>query len=62
MKGAPSNIRVFTVGFQTDPDAEALLRYCASSSSDYYDARDNAQLLAAFRAIVKQLQVIRVTQ
>ena len=62
MKAAPGNIKIYTVGFQTTPDAEALLRYCASSSADYYDANDSAQLLTAFRSVVKKLQEIRVTQ
>ena len=62
MKGAPSSIQIYTVGFQTTPDAEALLRYCASSASHYYDALDNAQLVTAFQDIAKRLQQIRIEQ
>jgi dihydroorotase len=62
MKASPNNIQIYTVGFQTTPDAEALLRYCASTSSNYYDANDSAQLMTAFRDVVKKLQQIRVSQ
>jgi hypothetical protein len=30
---------------------QELLRYCASSSSHYYEAEETAELVAAFKAI-----------
>ena len=46
----------------TTRDTENLLRNCATSSSHYFDANDNAQLKAAFKEIAKRLQQIRIKQ
>ena len=62
MKAAPNNVQIYAVGYQPTLAAETLLRDCASSSSHYYDALDNAQLKAAFKDIATKLQEIRVSQ
>ena len=62
MKDPARNIQIYTVAFQAPPAAEALLRNCASSTSHYFDANDNAQLKAAFKEIAKRLQQIRIQQ
>lgn len=62
MKAPDRNIQIYTVAFQAPAAAETLLRNCASSSSHYFDANDNAQLKAAFKEIAKRLQQIRIKQ
>jgi Flp pilus assembly protein TadG len=44
-------IQVFTVGFMAPPNGISLLKYCASSSSDYYEAKSMADLVKAFSSI-----------
>ena len=56
------NIRIFTVAFEAPVEAETLLRSCASTPSDYFDANNSAQLNDAFTTIAKSLQVLRVAQ
>jgi Flp pilus assembly protein TadG len=46
-------ITVFTVGFMAPPNGISLLKYCASSSSDYYEATSMADLVKAFSSIAK---------
>jgi uncharacterized protein YegL len=62
MKDPARNIQIYTVAFQAPPAAETLLRNCASSTSHYFDANDNAQLKAAFKEIAKRMQQIRIQQ
>jgi Flp pilus assembly protein TadG len=54
-------IRIYTVAFQAPADAETLLRACASSAGDYYDANDANQLRDSFRDIATKLQNLRVS-
>jgi Flp pilus assembly protein TadG len=46
-------IQVFTVGFMAPANGISLLKYCASSSSDYYEAKSMADLVKAFSSIAK---------
>lgn len=44
-------VEIFTVAFMAPSKGQALLQYCASSTSHYYDAQDAAELVAAFKEI-----------
>ena len=58
MKAA--GVKVYTVSFQTPPDAEAMLQECAGPGN-FYNADSSAQLISAFRDIVNKLTSLRVT-
>jgi Flp pilus assembly protein TadG len=51
---------VYAVGFQTPPEAEALLRGCVTSASHYYAADNAADLRNSFRDIANRLLALRV--
>eukprot|EP01036_Dinobryon_divergens_P037035 gene37035-48350_t len=42
---------VFSVAFMAPSKGRSLLQYCASSTSNYYDAQNAAELVAAFKEI-----------
>lgn len=44
-------VEIFTVAFTAPSKGRALLEYCATSTSHYYDAQDAAELVAAFKEI-----------
>ncbi len=44
-------VEIFTVAFMAPSKGQALLEYCATSTSHYYDAQDAAELVAAFKEI-----------
>lgn len=46
-----ANVEVFSVAFMAPARGQALLSYCATDTSHYYDANDAAQLVAAFKEI-----------
>jgi Flp pilus assembly protein TadG len=46
-----NGIEIFTVAFMAPSKGQALLQYCASDTSHYYDAQDAAELIAAFKEI-----------
>jgi Flp pilus assembly protein TadG/uncharacterized protein YegL len=46
-----AGVQIFTVAFMAPSKGRALLQYCASSSSHYYDAQNAADLVAAFKEI-----------
>jgi Flp pilus assembly protein TadG len=46
-------IQIFTVGFMAPPNGISLLKYCASSSSNYYEAKSMDDLVKAFSSIAK---------
>ncbi len=46
-----NGIEIFTVAFMAPSKGQALLQYCASDTSHYYDAQDAADLIAAFKEI-----------
>jgi hypothetical protein len=45
------SIRVFSIAFMAPDKGQALLKYCATSTEDYFEAEDTASLVAAFEAI-----------
>ncbi len=46
-----AGVEIFTVAFMAPSKGQTLLQYCASSTSNYYDAQNAAQLVAAFKEI-----------
>jgi Flp pilus assembly protein TadG len=58
MKNA--GITVYTVGFEVPTAAKTLLRNCASSPAEFFDAPDNATLQAAFQMIARNINNIRL--
>lgn len=56
------NVIVYSVAFQAPPEAESLLRDCATSSSHYFPASSNAELFAAFRTISERLAALRLSK
>lgn len=51
-----NGVKVITIGFDLSTQAaKDPLIYCASTSSDFYDAADNSELAASFQAITQAL-------
>jgi Flp pilus assembly protein TadG/uncharacterized protein YegL len=46
-----AGLQIFSVAFMAPSKGQTLLKYCASSTSNYYDAQDAAELVAAFKEI-----------
>lgn len=56
-------IQVYTVGLAVPSGpARDLMRYCASSTSGAYDARDASELVEAFRGIARSINAVRLVQ
>jgi Flp pilus assembly protein TadG len=57
-------IIIYTVGFQldADPNAQAIMSYCASDGAHAYLASDGAALDAAFRAIAVNIRRLRISK
>lgn len=60
MRSADKGITIYTVGFQTPPEAEALLKQC-SGEDTFYNADNASQLSTAFKEIAKRLTSMRVS-
>ncbi len=50
-KAKAEGVQIFTVAFMAPKKGRALLEYCATSPSHYYDAQNAAQLVSAFKEI-----------
>lgn len=46
-----NKVEVYSVAFMAPSRGQALLKYCASSTSHYFEAEEAADLVAAFKAI-----------
>lgn len=58
-----AGISVYTVAFQiSDTATKSMMQACASKPSYYYDATNNAALLAAFSSITEQLSELRLSK
>lgn len=56
-------VEVYTVAFQiTDTATKNMIRNCASSPANYFDASDPVKLLAAFENITMALSNLRLTR
>lgn len=57
-----AGVTVFAVAFMSPANAQALLRFCASSNSHYFSAEDGNALRVSFQEIAKNLGRLRLTQ
>lgn len=55
------DIKIFTVGFQAPPSVLPVLKYCASSPNEFYEAQDGEALRSSFKQIADQLTSLRLT-
>lgn len=66
MKEAPSNVTVYTVGFQVPDsvqktgDGKTILEYCATSPAFAYSASDGDQLLQVYKEIAQSIADLRI--
>jgi len=57
------NIEMYTVSFQiTDTGIKNIMKECASSEANAYDAENSSELTAAFEAIAKSLARLRLSR
>jgi Flp pilus assembly protein TadG/uncharacterized protein YegL len=59
-----NGVQVFTIAFMAPTQGQELLRYCASTSDDYFPAENTADLVAAFKLIgeTSSKTIVRLTQ
>ncbi len=66
MKAAPSNVTIYTVGFQVPGsvqktgDGRTILEYCATSPAFAYSAADGDQLLQVYKEIAQSIADLRI--
>jgi Flp pilus assembly protein TadG len=62
-KARTANIKVYTIAFMAPPQGQSLLRYCATTSDDYFEADGTAALVSAFESIGEQAskKLVRLT-
>jgi len=66
MKRAPSNVEIYTVGFQVPDsvqrtgDGRTILEYCASDPSHAFAAADGDQLLDVYKEIAHRISLLRI--
>lgn len=53
-KARAANIHVYTIAFMAPANGQALLKYCATTSSDYFTPQNATDLFNAFSSIAKQ--------
>lgn len=66
MKTLPSNIQIFTIGFQVPPDVQktgdgrTILQYCATSAGHAFSADNGAELVEVYRTIARSISDLRL--
>lgn len=62
-KARTAKIKVYTIAFMAPTQGQNLLKYCATTTDDYYEAEDTAGLIAAFTEIGKAAskKIVRLT-
>ena len=66
MKSLPSNIQIFTIGFQVPSgvqktgDGRTILQYCATSPGHAFSAENGAELLEVYRTIARSISDLRL--
>lgn len=56
-----AGIRVITIAFMvTDTDIKSILKRCATTDGDFFEATDTTALLSAFKAIGARLTAVRI--
>ncbi|TGD97156.1 TadE/TadG family type IV pilus assembly protein [Methylobacterium nonmethylotrophicum] len=66
-KANPANVTIYTIGFSVSSDpidqqGINLLKACASSPSQYFQANDSGSLIAAFNQIAASIGKLRLTR
>jgi len=56
-----SGITIYTVGFQAPAGALAILQYCATTPTHFFDAKNGNQLRETFQKIAKELNGLRIS-
>jgi Flp pilus assembly protein TadG len=58
-----ADIKVYAIAFMAPTQGQNLLKYCATTTNDYYEAEDTAGLIAAFTEIGKAAskKIVRLT-
>lgn len=56
------NVVIYSVAFQSPPEAEATLRACATSPAHFFVAGNSAELRNTFQDIAKRLQSLRIAK
>ena len=58
------DIVVYTVAFMAPEQGQSLLKYCANTDADYFEAENTAELIAAFKSIGQTASktAVRLTQ
>ena len=57
-----NNVTVYTIGFMSPPEAQDLLKECASSENHFFNAENGNELRSAFIEIAQHLNNLRLTQ
>ena len=66
MKTLPSNIQIFTIGFQVPSgvqktgDGRTILEYCATSAGHAFSADNGAELVEVYRTIARSISDLRL--
>ena len=66
MKSEPSNVQVYTVGFQVPDyvqktsDGQTIMEYCATSPAFAFDASNGEELKEVYREIAKSISDLRI--
>ena len=66
MKTLPSNIQIFTIGFQVPSDVQktgdgrTILQYCATSAGHAFSADNGAELVEVYRTIARSISDLRL--
>ncbi|MEM9842934.1 MAG: TadE/TadG family type IV pilus assembly protein [Pseudomonadota bacterium] len=55
-------VLVFAIAFDAAPNAEALMRECASGGSFYFDAANTDELIAAYAQIASRFNGVKIAQ
>lgn len=63
VKASNENITIYTVAFEVNNvKTQNLMRTCATSPSNYFDADNSAELIASFKTIAKGLSELRIAE
>ena len=56
------NVTIFSVAFQAPPSGEAVLEYCATDSSTFFDPSTGQELSQAYQAIATSISDLRISE
>lgn len=56
------NVTIYSVAFQAPPSGEAVLEYCATDSSTFFDPSNGQELTQAYQAIATSISDLRISE